>query len=150
MKILSLKSYDFGAPGADHRFVSALDPLDYQFQMRKTKLESRYVMSSRVRACRNFGGHRCIFELFLRSFYAFCALFTLFALFLRSFYTVFTLFVCCSILFLCAKNDELWRRLRFPPACSAEERRVIEKAVTKVRVSIENAEIVRRIAPESG
>ena len=136
MKILSLKSYDFGAPGADHRFVSALDPLDYQFQMRKTKLESRYVMSSRVRACRNFGGHRCIF--------------TLFALFLRSFYTVFTLFVCCSILFLCAKNDELWRRLRFPPACSAEERRVIEKAVTKVRVSIENAEIVRRIAPESG
>jgi hypothetical protein len=71
-----------GTWGERRRFISALDPLDYQFQMRKTRLEPRYVMSARVRAARNFAGHR------------------------------------------------------FPPACSAEERRVIEKAVTKALLSL--------------
>ena len=73
-----------GAWGEGRRFISALDPLDYQFQLRKTQLDRRYVMSVRVRAARNLAGHR------------------------------------------------------FPPACSAEERRVIEKGVTKALLSLKD------------
>ena len=66
-----------GEWGEGRRHVSALDPLDYQFQMRKTELNPSYVLSCRVRAARNLSGHR------------------------------------------------------FPTACSAEERRTIEKLATR-------------------
>ena len=59
------------------RCCEQLDPLDYQFQMRKTELNPSYVLSCRVRAARNLSGHR------------------------------------------------------FPTACSAEERRTIEKLATR-------------------
>jgi hypothetical protein len=39
-----------------HRHVSALDPQDYQFQLRKQALDPRYVLQSRIRACRNLRG----------------------------------------------------------------------------------------------
>ena len=47
-----------GVWGESRRHVSALDPLDYQFQMRKTDLDPRHVLQSRIRATRNLRGHR--------------------------------------------------------------------------------------------